>query len=323
MMRFDVNLSILFPGLPLTERLAATARAGFDAVEMWWPFAEDVPRDAEVDSLVDSVSGSGLALVALNMTTGDAAAGEHGLVALPGQHARFRDNLDVTVAIAERLGTRVIHAPFGNPPPDASQDAIREAVIENLAVACHQAARIGAQIVLEPLNPVDFPRFGLHRVEQAIEIIDLLAAEAGVAVGVLFDVYHVQRSEGDLIARIEAYADRIRPRPDRGCPGPDAPWHWRGRLRAGPARPRARRVSRLRRTRVSTLGRPGRDVRVAAHRAATVRSTLMGAGDGWTAGSPGRQAAPTILRPHTACTSRSSWPARRSSTCAVASHPCS
>ena len=209
MMRFDVNLSILFPGMPLTEQLAATARAGFDAVEMWWPFPEDIPRDAEVDSLVDSVSGSGLALVALNMTTGDAAAGEHGLVALPGQHARFRDNLDVTVAIAERLGTRVIHAPFGNPPPDASQDAIREAVIENLAVAGHQAARIGAQIVLEPLNPVDFPRFGLHRVEQVIEVIDLLAAEAGVAVGVLFDVYHIQRSEGDLIARIEAYADRI------------------------------------------------------------------------------------------------------------------
>ncbi len=223
-MRFDANLSILFPGMPLTEQLGAAARAGFDAVEMWWPFAQDVPRDAEVETLVDGISASGLTLVALNMMTGDAAAGEHGLVSVPYEQRRFRDNLDVTVAIAERLGTRVIHAPFGNPPPDASRDAVRQAVVENLAVAAQRAARIGAQIVVEPLNPVDFPRFGLHRVEQAIEIIDLLKAEADVTVGVLFDVYHIQRSEGDLIARIKAYADRfghvqIADVPDRLHPG--------------------------------------------------------------------------------------------------------
>ena len=38
-MRFDANLSILFPGMALAEQLAAAAQAGFDAVEMWWPFA--------------------------------------------------------------------------------------------------------------------------------------------------------------------------------------------------------------------------------------------------------------------------------------------
>ena len=223
-MRFDANLSILFPGMALAEQLAGAAQAGFDAVEMWWPFAQDVPPAAEVEALVDSVSASGLALVALNMTTGDAAAGEHGLVCLPGQQPRFRENLDVTVAIAERLGTRVIHAPFGNPPPDASQDAVRQAVVENLAAAADHAARIGAQVVVEPLNPVDFPRFGLHGVEQAIEVSDLVKAESGVDVGILFDVYHIQRTEGDLIARIERYAHRfghvqVADVPDRLHPG--------------------------------------------------------------------------------------------------------
>ena len=38
-LRYDVNLSILFTELPLLERPAAAAAAGFDAVEMWWPFA--------------------------------------------------------------------------------------------------------------------------------------------------------------------------------------------------------------------------------------------------------------------------------------------
>ena len=169
-MRFDLNLSILFPGLPLRERLRAAAQAGFDAVEMWWPFEVDVPPAAEVDDLVEAVAASGLQLVGFNMTTGNAAAGEHGLVSLPGQHLRFRDNLDVAVALAERLAARVIHAPFGNTPTDVADDSVRQVVVDNLSRAAREAGRVGARVVIEPLNPVDFPRFGLHRVEQALEI---------------------------------------------------------------------------------------------------------------------------------------------------------
>ena len=43
-MRYDVNLSILFTELPMLERPAAAAAAGFDAVEMWWPFDGPGPR---------------------------------------------------------------------------------------------------------------------------------------------------------------------------------------------------------------------------------------------------------------------------------------
>ncbi len=45
-LRYDVNLSILFTELPLLERPAAAAAAGFDAVELWWPFAEPCPPTA-------------------------------------------------------------------------------------------------------------------------------------------------------------------------------------------------------------------------------------------------------------------------------------
>ncbi|GFN08239.1 hypothetical protein Smic_67950 [Streptomyces microflavus] len=41
--RFDVNLSILFTELPLLERPAAAAAAGFTAVELWWPWIETPP----------------------------------------------------------------------------------------------------------------------------------------------------------------------------------------------------------------------------------------------------------------------------------------
>ena len=51
--RFDVNCSILFTELPLLKRSAAARSAGFDAVEFWWPFAEPVPPDHEVDRFVE------------------------------------------------------------------------------------------------------------------------------------------------------------------------------------------------------------------------------------------------------------------------------
>ena len=54
-LRFDVNCSILFTELPLLERPAAARAAGFDAVEFWWPFADPVPADHEVDAFVGAL----------------------------------------------------------------------------------------------------------------------------------------------------------------------------------------------------------------------------------------------------------------------------
>jgi hydroxypyruvate isomerase len=44
-MLFDVNISILFQGLPLEERPTAAAAAGFNTVELWGSFPTPVPAD--------------------------------------------------------------------------------------------------------------------------------------------------------------------------------------------------------------------------------------------------------------------------------------
>ena len=50
--RFNVNLSILFTELPLLERPAAAAAAGFTAVELWWPWVDSpTPDQSELDAL--------------------------------------------------------------------------------------------------------------------------------------------------------------------------------------------------------------------------------------------------------------------------------
>ena len=208
-MRFDPNLSILFPDLPLLERPAAAAALGFDMAELWWPFDGPVPAGRDVDDLAEAFGAAGVGLVLLNLWLGDPSAGQHGLVALPGERARFRDNVEAAVAIAGRLGGTVINSHYGNLTADLARSALDETAVENLAFAAERAASVGATLVIEPLNPVDFPRYGLRRTQDALDLADRVLAQAGATVRILFDVYHVQRTEGDLIARIEAHAGRF------------------------------------------------------------------------------------------------------------------
>ena len=208
-MRFSANLSILFGDKPVLERPAAAAAAGFDAVEMWWPFAQLVPEPADVDRLVDAVGDANVRLVLLGLAEGDVAAGQHGLVALPDERSRFRDHLAAAMFIADRLGCRALNALYGNPPEGIAPSLVQDVAVMNLALAARQAREIGAKVVLESLNPVDFPRYGLHLTRESLAVIDRVQVESGQEVKLLFDVYHVQRTEGDLLARIAAHADRF------------------------------------------------------------------------------------------------------------------
>ena len=60
-LRYDINLSIRFTELPLLQRPAAAAAAGFTAVEFWWPFDRAVPDGSDVDRFCRGGRGRGCA----------------------------------------------------------------------------------------------------------------------------------------------------------------------------------------------------------------------------------------------------------------------
>ncbi|MDP8978816.1 MAG: TIM barrel protein, partial [Actinomycetota bacterium] len=141
-MRFDVNLSILFTELELLRRPAAAAAAGFQAVEMWWPFDSPEPPDSEVDDLVRAVTDAGVRLACLNFYAGVLAGGDRGVLSIPAQAAAFTANVPVATELAARLGCGVLNALYGNRVDGvapAEQDAL---AVANLAVAADAAARV-------------------------------------------------------------------------------------------------------------------------------------------------------------------------------------
>jgi len=222
--RFDVNCSILFTELPLLDRPAAARSAGFDAVEFWWPFAEPVPPDHEVDRFIEALGDAGVRLVLLNFVAGDMAAGERGLLSLPAGSATFRDNIDVCAGIAERTGCRVLNALYGNRAdgvPGRQQD---ELATENLALAAGAARRAGATVVVEALNSYDSPRAAIVSSQRALALIYAVRAEGVTNIAFLADLYHLGRMGEDLAGTLAGHMGdiahiQIADVPDRGAPG--------------------------------------------------------------------------------------------------------
>ncbi|CDO10423.1 hydroxypyruvate isomerase [Mycolicibacterium cosmeticum] len=216
---YVVNCSILLTHLPPLQRPQAARDAGFEAVEFWWPFADSVPGDAEVDGFVRAVADAGVALVALNFAGGEMAAGERGLLSDPARSAEFRDNVDVAIGIAQRLGTKGFNALYGNRIDGVPAEAQDELATENLAHAAARADTVGAAVLVEPLSAV--PRYPLRTAADAVAVLDRVGSPS---LRLLADLYHLTVNGDDLAAVIETYADRIghvqiADAPGRGAPG--------------------------------------------------------------------------------------------------------
>jgi hydroxypyruvate isomerase len=215
-LRFDVNCSILFTGLPLLERPAAAKAAGFDAVEFWWPFAGPVPAGREADDFVAALNDAGVRLVSLNFAAGDMAAGDRGWVSDPAKSAQFRDNIDVCVEIARRTGCTVLNALYGNQPCDDDLAA------RNLVAASQAASRAGATVVIEALNAQENPRYPITSTRAAIKVIEMVRDQGAPSVGFLADLYHLAMMGEDLPAALtspQIAHIQIADVPGRGAPG--------------------------------------------------------------------------------------------------------
>ncbi|TDD43439.1 hydroxypyruvate isomerase [Nonomuraea terrae] len=225
---WTVNCSILYTDRPLLERPAAAAADGFTAVEFWWPFAEAVPGDREVDAFVRAIEDAGLRLTGLNFFAGDMPGGDRGLVSWPGRTRELLDNIPVVAAIGERLGCRSFNALYGNRIDGISAGEQDELGAENLAACVRGVAAIGGTVLLEPVSGA--PRYPLLRAADAVAVIDRVTDRVpdGVPVtsgiGLLADFYHLAVNGDDVPAVIDKYADRIAhvqiaDAPGRGAPG--------------------------------------------------------------------------------------------------------
>lgn len=196
MIRLSANLGFLWTELPLPEAIAAAARAGFDAVELHWPYATPA---AEVGAALDA---AGLPVLGLNTVRGDVAAGENGLAALPGREADARAAIEQAFDYGAAIGALSVHVMAGF----ASGAAAQETFLANLSFAADRAAEHGMGVLIEPLNRRDAPGYFLQTATQAAALI---AGLGRPEVRIMFDCYHLQIMEGDLTRLFDRVAPMV------------------------------------------------------------------------------------------------------------------
>jgi hydroxypyruvate isomerase len=196
MPRLAANLSMMFNEVSFLDRFAAARKAGFEAVEFLFPYEHPA---AELRKRLD---GEGLTQALFNMPPGDWAAGERGIASLPGRQAEFRDGVKLSLDYAGALGCRLVHCMAGIVPPGVSQVTAASLYAANLAWAAELALAAGVKLVIEPINHRDMPGYFLNTQAQGAAVVHAIGTDR---LGLQFDVYHCQTTEGDITKRMEQF----------------------------------------------------------------------------------------------------------------------
>ena len=142
MPKFCANLSLLFKEYPMNERFERAAAAGFDAVEILFPY------DQPAREIRDQITLHDLDLVLINCPPPNFTGGAPGYAAQPEQKERFRRDFARTLRYASVLNPVHIHIMAG---ASSHPDAL-DCFIHNLTWAVQQAPN--QSLTIESLFPL-------------------------------------------------------------------------------------------------------------------------------------------------------------------------
>ncbi|AHD02400.1 hydroxypyruvate isomerase family protein [Leisingera methylohalidivorans] len=182
MPRFAANISMLFAELPYPDRFQAAAAAGFEAVEILYPYelaAKETQR---------ALLAHGLELLLINAPPPNYTGGMPGYAALPEGVDRFQRDIRRVLRYAEVLKAGKIHVMAGYTKGAAAQRTF----VQNLQWAADRAPE--QHFTIEPLNSGDQPGYFLDDYNLAMAVLEEVDRPN---VGLQYDAYHAQMIHGD------------------------------------------------------------------------------------------------------------------------------
>jgi hydroxypyruvate isomerase len=200
MVRFNINISMTLVDVPFLQRFQRAADLGFGAVEFFWP------ADDDLDSLVAAKEAAGVEIALFNMKMGDAARGDRGLLSHPAHKEWWRDAFLEALDLAKRLKSPNIHAVAGTRLPALERSEQIDCAVDNLTSMLPHLEQAGVVATIEALNSFDNPTFLLTQMAHMVEICQRVNSPQ---VRCQYDLYHMQRMEGNLISTIQKHVDLI------------------------------------------------------------------------------------------------------------------
>jgi len=187
------------------DKIRGAAALGYKAVEPLCWLGEDL------EAARAATGETGCVISAILVQSADEAAAdlirnEHGIVHEDAREAFVRA-IGETLAAALTIGCNTIVVTSGNERPDVPREAQRANIVEALRAALPVIDGSGVQLVLEPLNVIiNHKGYYLTTSEECAGIVREVASPQ---VKMLYDVYHQQITEGNLIHNINQYIGGI------------------------------------------------------------------------------------------------------------------
>ncbi len=199
-LRYAPHLTILARELTIPQRLELIAEHGFDATEYNGLLKHPLNEVEEIRKKMDNL-GIEMGIFVANPGGWDIA----GLVN-PKQRDNFLAEIKKTIEYHKVIGNKSVTTLTGPALPGVSRSSQRRSAIEGLKRAAELLEKTDLALVVEPLNHIDHPGFFMTHSDELAEII---AAVNSKNARMLFDLYHLQITEGNLINNFRAYVDLI------------------------------------------------------------------------------------------------------------------
>ena len=192
----SVMLWTVEPKLPFDQRIAKVAEAGYHAVELvneydHWSKEDFARARTQLHSLgmvVDACSG-------INTSLCD-----------PSQRDAFLAEVRAKLPVLEELETSRLILLTGDQVPGLGGEQMHASCVEGLKRAADLVAPKNVELLLENIDPEEAPKYYLTSVAEGFDII----REVGnPRVKFLYDFFHEQISEGNLISKLEKNIDLV------------------------------------------------------------------------------------------------------------------
>jgi hydroxypyruvate isomerase len=192
MVDLSVCVEMVYDDEPFHDRIHRAAAADVDAVEFWdW-------REKDLDAVESAADEAGVEIV------GCVAGGE---LTDPEAADDTVETIRESIETAADLGIPTLIATTGPDQDGLDRQTQHDTIVDVLSRVAPDAEDAGVTIALEPLNTVvDHPGYYLTTSEEGFEIVDAVGSPN---VTLLYDVYHQQITEGNVIQTISEHVEDI------------------------------------------------------------------------------------------------------------------
>ncbi|MGB6429652.1 MAG: TIM barrel protein [Candidatus Acidiferrales bacterium] len=188
--RLSFMLWALEKQAPFDQCIEIVGAAGYQGVELVGEFYNW--SDADTTRIMARMRALGMIF--------DAMSGVKAGFAVPDQSADFATQFAAQATWAKKLECSKIILLSGKRVEGVSPDVQRLTAIDNLKRAADSVAKDNIEIVIEPIDLLENPTIYLSTVTDGFDIV---RAAGSPNLKVLYDIYHEQRSYGNLIEKLE------------------------------------------------------------------------------------------------------------------------